>query len=398
MTETITNTAEKYVAQMQLLASAIAILAIVCTVLLYLIWRKTGIPRQLTGKQRLTTINWDLFEVFLAALLFFYIIDAMVFLLPWGKHKLPQETFALVELGEVIPVIMPAADGAPHLRLTSAILNAVGAMQTAPSDLARQVDDARTHMLYVVLLFPLILLLFLRTVKRLAGVRLYQIGLHLNRWRENFTLGTLVWLVITPLCTVILLIVLLDFWDTLWGRKASHALEVLLRQDPRITTWILVGLVTCVIAPVKEELVMRGIVQPYLMRNPLASDVLVVLSMVWAFTLLVTPGTGPDRGMGMGPLFYVAVIAPGYYLFEKWTERWITEPGAARGIFATSLFFATLHSPAWPQPIPLFLFSLAVGFLAYRTRSLVGPITVHALFNLTTMIMMILDAIPRFKW
>jgi membrane protease YdiL (CAAX protease family) len=126
--------------------------------------------------------------------------------------------------------------------------------------------------------------------------------------------------------------------------------------------------------------------------------VLVVLSIVWAFSMLMTPGSGPDRGMGMGPLFFVAAIAPGYYLFEKWTEPWITEPGAARGIFATSLFFASVHFAAWPQPIPLFLFSLAVGFLAYRTRSLIGPITVHALFNLTTMVVMILETYPKFKW
>jgi membrane protease YdiL (CAAX protease family) len=175
-------------------------------------------------------------------------------------------------------------------------------------------------------------------------------------------------------------------------------LSVLMNNDERVFTWILSGIIACIVAPVLEETLMRGIVQPYLVRNPMVSDVLFVLSLTVAFIVLMSPGSGPDRGLGMGPLLYVAVAAPGYYLFEKWTQQWIKEPGAARGIYVTSLIFAGLHMAAWPQPIPLFFFSLGVGFLAYRTRSLVGPITVHALFNLTTTIMLVLGQYPKFKW
>lgn len=398
MSESFTTTAQKYISQLQLLASSMALLAIVAGIVLFVLWRRSGIPPQLTGRQSLFRVPWDWLEVLLATVLFMSVFEAVVALIPWGKNTLPSETYSLLELSAIPTILQPLTDGSYYSRLSTGIIAALGAVQTVPAELNRQVNEARSHMLVVIVMFPLILLFFFSVMRRLAGARLYQMGLHLNRWKENFTLGTLGWLVITPLCTIILLLVLLDFWETLWGRKASHPMQIVLMNDPRLTTWILVGIVTCMIAPIKEELLMRGIMQPYLMRNPLVSDLLVLLSIIWAFSLLLSPGSGPDRGMGMGPLFFVAAIAPGYYLFEKWTAAWITEPGAARGIFATSLFFAALHAAAWPQPIPLFLFSLGVGFLAYRTRSLVGPITLHAMFNMTTMISLILDSYPKFKW
>ena len=278
------------------------------------------------------------------------------------------------------------------------LLMTAGSLRVIFDELDRQTDDARTRMLNMMLFFPLALLLLFYFLPRLCGARLYQMGLHLNRWKENFTLGALGWVIITPVCSIVMMIVMLNFWETLWGRGADHPMHTLLTHDERISTWLLVGIITCIVAPLREEILMRGIIQPYLVRNPMVSDLIVVLAIVWAFSMLMTPGSGPDRGLGMGPLFFVAVMAPGYYLFEKWTQRWIKEPGAARGIFVTSLIFAGLHMAAWPQPIPLFLFSLGVGFLAYRTRSLIGPVTVHVLFNLTTLVGLVLSQYPRFKW
>ena len=41
-------------------------------------------------------------------------------------------------------------------------------------------------------------------------------------------------------------------------------------------------------------------------------------------------------------------------------------------IYGTSLLFAAMHSGVWPSPIALFVLGLGLGWLAYRTRSLVG--------------------------
>lgn len=394
MPDSFSSTAQKYLEELKLMASSMALIAIMMGIVLFLIWRRTGIPQHLVGKERSIKVPWDWLEVFLAALFMIYVFEAAVIAVPWGRQKLGSEAYAGFQLGAAASVTQVSVDGG----LSGGLLMAAGAIQAAPHELTKLVDDARSRMINMILFFPLVLLLMLNVLKRLCGARLYQLGLHLNRWKENLTLGALGWAVITPTCFIVLLLVSLSFWETLWGRSSDHPMHTLLTNDPRVFTWMLVGIMTCVIAPLKEEILMRGILQPYLVRNPLVSDILVVMSIVWAFTMLMTPGTGPDRGLGMGPLFFVAVAAPGYYLFEKWTQLWIKEPGAARGIYATSLVFAGLHMAAWPTPIPLFLFSLGVGFLAYRTRSLIGPITVHALFNLTAMVKLVLEHSTTFKW
>lgn len=389
----MTSTAQQYLDQLQLLASSIALLAMVCGLILYILWRRTGIPRQLLGKEHATRVPWDWLEVFLSFLLLIVVYEGVVGTVPWARQKLKPEAYA----SQTISLWVSSATVAFDMGLGGGLTTGLVSVSLWPAEQERMLRESRVLMINKILFLPLALLLFFNIIPKLCGARVYQFGLHLNRWKENFTLGTLVWVVLTPFCKVIFLIVLMQFWETLWGRPAEHPLTSLLLQDPRWTTWLLVGLVACVVAPLKEELLMRGVIQPYLVRNPVVSDVLVIISLVYAFTILLTPGTGPDRGMGLGPLFFVSTIAPGYYLFEKWLEPWIKEPGAARGIYATSIFFAALHGPAWPQPIPLFLFSLGVGLLAYRTRSLIGPITVHVLFNLTTMVSAILEFYPKWK-
>jgi membrane protease YdiL (CAAX protease family) len=51
-------------------------------------------------------------------------------------------------------------------------------------------------------------------------------------------------------------------------------------------------------------------------------------------------------------------------------------------VFASALLFACVHS--WPTSVPLFLLGLLLGWLAYRTQSLIPSITLHVLFNLSS--------------
>jgi Type II CAAX prenyl endopeptidase Rce1-like len=53
----------------------------------------------------------------------------------------------------------------------------------------------------------------------------------------------------------------------------------------------------------------------------------------------------------------------------------------ARAIIASSALFAAVHSQVWPSPVPLFVLALGLGYLYMRTRSLVGPVVVHGMFN-----------------
>ena len=66
-----------------------------------------------------------------------------------------------------------------------------------------------------------------------------------------------------------------------------------------------------------------------------------------------------------------------------------------RGIFGTALIFAIFHANVWPTPVPLFALGLALGYLAYRTQSLVAPIVLHGLFNgVTALALLYMFALP----
>jgi membrane protease YdiL (CAAX protease family) len=54
---------------------------------------------------------------------------------------------------------------------------------------------------------------------------------------------------------------------------------------------------------------------------------------------------------------------------------------AALAICTNGLLFAAFHSTAWPSPIPLLLVGVALAWVRYRTSSLIGSVSIHALFN-----------------
>jgi membrane protease YdiL (CAAX protease family) len=205
-----------------------------------------------------------------------------------------------------------------------------------------------------------------------AGARHFQMGLSLHRLTQDILAGYLFWLVSTP--AVLAVYVLARYVVMrLGGPIHTHPLEDLLQTDAALLTRVAVILVAVVTAPAVEELLARGVIQPWLIVWPRAADLVVGASVMagiaWAY-----------RDRSAWPLLLL-LRAPGYLAFCFFMGPWLRRPGAARGIFAASLLFAAAHVQVWPSPIPLFLLSLGLGFLAYRTQSLVGPIVLHALFN-----------------
>ncbi len=79
------------------------------------------------------------------------------------------------------------------------------------------------------------------------------------------------------------------------------------------------------------------------------------------------------------------VVAP---LAEEFLYRGVLmmtllkEIGVIGALVVSSAVFGIVHLPTEPQAvISLFLLGMALGYIAYRTRSLVAPIIAHALFN-----------------
>ena len=61
-----------------------------------------------------------------------------------------------------------------------------------------------------------------------------------------------------------------------------------------------------------------------------------------------------------------------------------------RAIWASAVLFGAVHSHVWPSPVPLVVLAVGLGYLYLRTRSLVGPIVVHAMFNAVSALYLVL--------
>jgi membrane protease YdiL (CAAX protease family) len=149
------------------------------------------------------------------------------------------------------------------------------------------------------------------------GARLYQMGLHADRFFRNVLLGVAAYLLSMPLVGAVLLVAA-EFFG-----PPQHEIEELVRSTPTTPNITLAWLAAVAAAPLQEELLFRGVLLPCLRRF-----------------------------LGMWP-----------------------------AIVLSSLLFAAMHFTSWPAPLPLFVLSVTLGFLACRTGSLVAPITLHAVFN-----------------
>jgi membrane protease YdiL (CAAX protease family) len=152
-------------------------------------------------------------------------------------------------------------------------------------------------------------------------------------------------------------------------------------QEPLFPAEAVLMVVTAVaLAPVLEELVFRGLLQPWFGKHRWGGGGALGAAFLLA---LVRRGDQIGTALAHGPwltalapaLFIVALVP--VYLLIFWRSR-TTVPGT---IFGTSALFAAMHVFAWPTPIALFVLALGLGYLAFRTQSLVAPIVVHALLN-----------------
>ena len=60
----------------------------------------------------------------------------------------------------------------------------------------------------------------------------------------------------------------------------------------------------------------------------------------------------------------------------------VKQMGILGALVVSSALFAVVHLPTEPQAVlPLFFLGVAMGYVAYRTRSLAAPVVTHAIFN-----------------
>jgi len=260
----------------------------------------------------------------------------------------------------------------PHVILMSILF--VGLPQVAMVVLAESgVRRLWAITLAPVVAGPLILGGFHLIFRYAVGALPYQVGFTCRRPVKDLLAGGIVWLVVTPLC------LLIQYGLLHTVQPSKHPAEELLAREAGPAAWMVIGVGVLVLAPLVEEILFRGVIQPWFVQEPALAD----LTMLIAILAWIIRGAGLDT---IWPMLLLVTAAPGYIIFERLTRRWLPRPGAARAIFAASLLFAAIHFDVWPTPIPLFFFSLGVGYLAYRTQSLLGPIFVHVFFNLVSFV------------
>jgi membrane protease YdiL (CAAX protease family) len=279
------------------------------------------------------------------------------------------------------------------------------------------------------LAMPAQVALILLALRALRGARAAQTGLTTTRVVPNLVAGYLVWLVLTPL-------VLLVTWAvTLLIPMEEHQLQQLGREPLIPAEWGLILVAALLAAPLVEELVFRGVLLPWQLNRGLDAQLIVGTA---ALAVALVFGVKKDQPFNPGPALFVAAMLPGYLLLPWLARRFgrhEVAPGAGENgetaqapaplappnpeadgwpgrvvrataayvrlasekrarvllaIYGNALLFAAFHSSVWPSPVPLFVLSLGLSWLAYRTQSLVGSVVVHALFNGVACVMLVL--------
>ncbi len=296
------------------------------------------------------------------------------------------------------------------------------------TELSTEAKGNHTEILIGPVVTLAVLAAVLSALRTRTGTRPGQLGLTRARWPANVALGVLAFLVLTP-PVLVLNAQILDWL----GVREKHVLERLLEQGFQGWEWGFLVASAAVSAPLLEELLFRGVLQGWLRRASLSGHLMVI-----AATLFMAAQLGGERIEmygptleGLAPLQFAAMLVLGYAIALAWmgtafpfTERglsaWNAAPGppppepeegdpegperlpdeaagpaeaddavrrrweAANGwlsIYGSAMLFAVFHTRAWPSPVPLVLLALGLGWLAHRTGSLVGPITLHLLFN-----------------
>jgi membrane protease YdiL (CAAX protease family) len=251
------------------------------------------------------------------------------------------------------------------------LLHALGIVHAAKDFSDFSISELQAISIVSMLTAPLVIAVSVRLLWEHSQTRPRHLGISRWRWRSSLCLGYLAFLMMTP--TVLGISYLANYLIHLLGRKSiEHPLTRLGGPDASPLGCALMILQAMVAAPVLEEFVFRGVIQPWLAKRWWGGWSAIAAAIT--ITLLQAP---PDQEQWMPTAFVLVVGVLGFvYTLPRADEQWIR-----RSIIGTSLLFAMIHTNVWPSPMPLFVLALALGWVAHRTRNLMAPIVLHSLFN-----------------
>ena len=292
---------------------------------------------------------------------------------PWGGWSIVLVMLVYVIVNVVVAeTYAVATDRVARVRNPKPAAAKVGLPAAAAANQSESPEFAMVEVMFVNAVANVILIVVLPCLLYFTSrARLADLGLGGRRWWRQAAQGLLGMLIATPAVWLIQLAAI-----TVWEPR-GHPLEKMLREQFTIDVAYLAVISGVILAPIAEEILFRGILQPWLIKvltrrapqpDQIDSD--------------VEPSTGTQLSSNEPTAF--------------WDEDEPTKPpkrpsipaataddtrAAARSIVLTSLIFAALHAPQWPAPIPIFVLSLVLGTVYVRTGSLIAPIVMHAAFN-----------------
>ncbi len=228
---------------------------------------------------------------------------------------------------------------------------------------------------------PLQLAAFALGLKSL-GVPFYQLSF--GRLRQALTVGIPVWVGVAA-ATYLVNFAAFVAYRLATGRSPDEhpILQALQSHGTGVFAMLLLA-ESCFAAPLREELLFRGLIQPWLSTLHAGWAIGIALATFAALAFGGASGTIP----GMA---FAASLVPLAIALDRWAAvnlKWliplhdaVARRRAVGAIVGSAALFANFHAAVWPSPVALFVFGLGIGWVAYRTQSLGPPLVVHSLFN-----------------
>jgi membrane protease YdiL (CAAX protease family) len=254
----------------------------------------------------------------------------------------------------------------------------------------KHVDDkgieptfAMTEMMFVNAVAQVIMLVLAPLVLRwTSGAHLHDLGLSLSGWWRQAAVGVVAMLITTPV------VFLVQFGAISVWRPNSHPLEKMLREHFSVDVGYLALVTGVILAPMLEEMTFRAIFQGWLIRwmrrREYSTEPREILLELQSHEIEGDSVSQPAAYWEAAERSAVLLADP---VPEKAPE---SRRAVWKAIVVTSLFFAAVHAAQWPAPIPIFVLSLVLGTIYYRTGSLIASICMHGAFNgLSTLMMFV---------
>src|SRR3954447_7045804 len=233
---------------------------------------------------------------------------------------------------------------------------------------------------------------FLLLIAAFTKAKLRDVGLPTKSrlWIRDVCVGAAACL--AALAPVLLLQELLVqiFFPT--NQVSGHPLiKALTEEPPSAGVFFLSGMFAVVVAPICEEITFRLLLQGWLerwederlgWRKKVASDLPVAMA-----TTAHNDSTATIDQSGVSDVS--PIVAEELSIDSEPPNRGIAGlPYGWFPIVISAIAFGLAHFGYGPEPIPLFLLALVLGFLYQRTHRVIPGIVVHALFNLFSMIIL----------